>query len=83
LPPLSEERRAELVKLAKSISENYRIRIRGTREGANKHLQADKTDKIITEDAEARGRKKIQEITDRANKDIDALIEKKIKEINE
>ena len=83
LPPLSEERRDEMVKLAKSISENYRIRVRGARESANKQLQAGKAAKTLTEDMEARGKKKVQEITDKANKDIDALVAKKVVEINE
>jgi ribosome recycling factor len=83
LPPLSEERREEMIKMAKSIAETYRIRLRGTREGANKQLQAGKAAKTLTEDMEARGKKKVQEITDRINKEIDALVEKKIKEISE
>jgi ribosome recycling factor len=83
LPPLSQERRDEMCKLAKSISETYRIKIRGARESANKALIAAEGAKTITEDMLARGKKKVQEVTDRANKDIDALVEKKVKEINE
>lgn len=83
LPPLSQERRDEMSKLAKSISENYRIRVRAARESANKQLQAGKLAKTLTEDMEARGKKRVQEITDRANKDIDALVAKKVTEINE
>lgn len=83
LPPLSQERRDELVKLAKSLAEQYRIRIRTSREGANKQLQAAKAAKTITEDMESRGKKKVQEVTDGANKQIETLIEKKIAEINE
>jgi ribosome recycling factor len=83
LPPLSEERREEMSKLAKSICETYRIRIRAARESANKQLQSSKLAKSITEDMEARGKKKVQEITDKANKDIDALLAKKVVEINE
>ena len=83
LPPLSEERREELAKLAKSITDTYKIRIRGARESANKQLQSAKLSKAITEDMEARGKKKVQEITDKANKDIDGMIAKKVIEINE
>ena len=83
LPPLSEERRDEMVKLAKGISEQYRIKLRGARESANRQLQAGKTAKTLTEDMEARGKKKVQEITDRINKEIDGLVEKKTTEINE
>jgi ribosome recycling factor len=83
LPPLSEERREELIKVAKGIAETFKIRIRGARESANKQLQAGKVAKEITEDMETRGKKKVQEITDKANKDIDAAIAKKVIEINE
>ena len=83
LPPLSQERRDEMAKLAKSISETYRIRVRASRETANKQLQAGKLAKTLTEDMETRGKKKVQEITDRVNKEIDALVTKKVAEINE
>lgn len=83
LPPLSQERREELIKLAKSISEQYRIKVRGAREGANKQLQAGKAAKALTEDMEMRGKKKVQEATDRANREIDAMVAKKVVEINE
>lgn len=83
LPPLSEERREEMCKLAKSMCETYRIRIRAARESANKQLQSSKLAKAITEDMEARGKKKVQEITDKANKDVDTLLAKKVVEINE
>lgn len=83
LPPLSQERRDELGKLAKSMAEQYRIKVRGARESANKQLLAAKNAKAITEDVEARGKKKVQEVTDRVNKEIDGLVEKKITEINE
>lgn len=83
LPPLSEERRNELMKLAKQIAEQYRIKVRTARESANKALQAGKAAKTLTEDMESRGKKKVQEITDKTNKDIEMQIEKKVKEISE
>lgn len=83
LPPLSQERREELIKLAKSLAEQNRIKVRSARESANKQLQAAKQAKAITEDMEARGKKKVQEVTDRTNKEIEMLIEKKVAEINE
>lgn len=83
LPPLSQERRDELAKLVKSMSEKTRIQVRAARDDANKKLSAAKSAKTLTEDMEARGKKKVQEAIDKANKDIDALVEKKTKEINE
>ncbi len=83
LPPLSQERRDEMSKLAKSIAEIYRIKIRGARESANKQLQVGKQAKTLTEDMETRGKKKVQEVTEKANKDIEAAVEKKVREIAE
>ncbi len=83
LPALSEERRNELIKLVKSVTEKSRIQLRALRDDANKRVQAGKAAKTITEDMETRGKKKIQEVTDKTNKEIDALLEKKTKEINE
>lgn len=83
LPPLTQERRDELTKLVKQIVEKGRIQLRSLRDDANKKLQAAKAAKTVTEDMETRGKKKIQEITDKTNKDIDSLLDKKTKEINE
>lgn len=83
LPPLSQERRDEMAKLAKSISESYKIKIRTAREGANKSLIAAEGAKTITEDMLARGKKRVQEATDKANREIEAMVEKKVTEINE
>jgi len=83
LPPLSQDRRDELVKIAKQMCEQSKIRLRGLRDDANRKLSGLKTSKAITEDMEFKGKKKIQETTDKANKDIEALLAKKIVEINE
>ncbi len=83
LPPLSQDRREELIKVAKTMADQAKIRLRGLRDDANKKLAASKTAKTITEDMEFRGKKKVQEVIDKANKEIDAQVEKKIKEINE
>ncbi len=83
LPPLSQERRDELIKLVKQMIEKSKIQVRSLRDDANKKVQAGKAAKTITEDMESRGKKKIQEVTDRVNKEIDGLLEKKAKEINE
>ena len=83
LPPLTQERRDELTKLVKQMIEKSRIQLRSLRDDANKKVQAGKASKTITEDDEKRGKKKIQDVTDRVNKEIDTLLEKKTKEINE
>lgn len=83
LPALSAERRDELIKVAKQMCEQSKIRIRGLRDDANRKLSSLKTSKAITEDMEFKGKKKVQEATDKANKDIEALLAKKVAEINE
>ena len=83
LPPLSQERRNELIKIAKTMAENTKIRLRGLRDTANKSLSAAQSAKSITEDMEFKGKKKIQEATDRMNKEIEGALAKKVVEINE
>jgi ribosome recycling factor len=83
LPPLSQDRREELIKLAKQFCEQAKIRVRGSRDTANRQLASAKTSKAITEDMEFKGKKKIQEATDKVNKDIEMALSKKISEINE
>lgn len=77
LPPLTDERRKELIKLIKGIAEQSRIRIRALRDDANKKI------KDAPEDQRFKLKDKIQEVVDKTNKDIEALLEGKIKEINE
>lgn len=83
LPPLSQERRDELIKVAKQIAEQTKIRVRSLRDDANKKLAAAKSAKTITEDMEFKGKKKVQDAVDKANKEIEAVVAKKVTEINE
>ncbi len=78
LPPLTQERRDELVKLLKVTTEKTKIRLRSLRDDANK-----KAELSATEDMKFKTKKKIQELTDKANADMEALLAKKTKEINE
>ncbi len=83
LPALSDERRAELIKLSKSISETYRIKIRALRDDANKKIEQMEKEKQITEDVKFKSRKKVQEIIDKANAEVEMQLGKKMKEITE
>lgn len=83
LPPLTNERRQELIKVAKSIAEQTRIKIRTWRDEANKHIEAMFKDKKISEDQKFKTKKQIQEVVDKANVEIEKLFEAKIKEISE
>lgn len=83
LPELSEERREELVKHIKKVTEQYRIQIRHVREDANKAIEKMLDENTISEDDRFRGREEIQKIIDAGNTGIEEDCETKIKEIRE
>lgn len=79
LPLLTDDRRHELIKLAKALAEKERIKIRGFRDDVNKKIKAQEAD----EDIQFRMKENAQKATDAANAVIEALLESKIKEIND
>jgi ribosome recycling factor len=83
IPQLTEERRKELVKLAKKYTEDTRIAIRNIRRDANDQLKKMEKDKEITEDDLHGGQEEVQELTDEHVKMADELLEEKEKEIME
>ena len=83
LPPLSTERRAELIKFAKRETEDARIRIRASRDEANKAIQKAFDAKEISEDQKFKLKEQVQNVIDKANAEADALLEAKAKEIEE
>lgn len=82
-PPLTEERRKEIVKDVRKKAEDSKVAIRNQRREALDKLKALKKDNKITEDDESNGEKKIQNITDKFCKEIDDLATLKEKEIME
>lgn len=82
-PPLTEERRKEIVKEVKKVAEENKVAIRNTRRDALEKLKGLKKANTITEDDEANGEKKIQNLTDKYCKEIDTLAVAKEKEILE
>ena len=82
-PPLTEERRKEIVKDVKKMAEENKVAIRNTRRDALEKLKALKKGNSITEDDEANGEKKIQNLTDKFCKEVDELANAKEKEIME
>ncbi len=82
-PPLTEERRKEIVKDVKKTAEDSKVAIRNLRRDALDKLKALKKDNKITEDDESNGEKKIQNLTDKFCKEIDSLASDKEKEIME
>lgn len=83
LPPLSQERREELIKAVKKETEETRIKIRSLRDEINKKIVHQLEIKEINEDDKFRLKEKVQKLVDEKNKDIDNLLENKIKEIQE
>lgn len=82
-PPLTEERRKEMVKLARRLGEDAKIAIRNVRREANETLKKLEKEKEITEDDLKRGEKDIQDLTDSFVQKVDNTIDKKEKEVME
>ncbi len=77
LPPLTEERRKDMIKIVRQEAENARIAVRNIRRDANHHLKDLVKEKMASEDDERRGEEQVQKLTDQHIKDIDVLLEKK------
>ncbi len=80
-PPLTEERRKEMVKLVKGEGEDAKIAIRNVRRDANEHLKKLLKDKAVSEDDERRAQDEVQKLTDKFVAEIDKLMAEKEKEI--
>ncbi|MCF8104007.1 MAG: ribosome recycling factor [Desulfohalobiaceae bacterium] len=83
IPPLTEERRKELVKIAKKNTEDAKIVIRNARREANDTLKKMKNAKDITEDDLHKGQERTQELTDSFVAKAEDLLAEKEKEIME
>lgn len=83
LPPLTEERRKELVKMVKKIAEEGKISIRNTRRDNIELLKKKEKNKEISSDDLKKFQDKIQKLTDKYITDIDKLLSTKEKEIME
>ena len=81
IPPLSEERRRQLVQQARQTGEQTKVGIRNIRRDANKHLEKQQKDKIITEDDLEKGKKQVDDITKKYTEKVDELIKQKSDEI--
>jgi ribosome recycling factor len=82
-PPLSEERRKELVKLVRQMTEESRVAVRNIRRDANEHIKAMEKNEHLSEDESKRAQDEVQKITDKYIKQIDQLLELKEKEVME
>jgi ribosome recycling factor len=83
IPPLTEERRKEFVKVAKNAAEQARVAVRNIRRDANDELKKSQKAGDISEDDEKRLEEAIQKLTDSSVEKINSLLEEKEKEILE
>jgi len=83
IPPLTEERRRELVKVARKMAEESKVAVRNIRREANDLLKDLKQEKEITEDDLFRSQEKVQEETDEFISQVDSVCAAKEKEILE
>lgn len=81
IPPLSEERRKELIKVAGKYTEQNKVALRNIRRDALDNIKKLKKDNLISEDEEKRFENEIQKLTDDAVKKVDELMANKEKDI--
>ena len=83
MPPLTEERRKELVKVVRELAENSRVAVRNIRRDGNSELKTLAKDKDISEDEEHKGQDLVQQVTNQATDEIESLLLTKEKELME
>ena len=83
IPDLSKERRVELAKVVKKMTEDGRISVRNVRHAAVEHIKKIEKDKVITEDEKFTGQDAIQKLTDKYIAKVEELLAAKDKEITE
>ncbi|MCG6897820.1 MAG: ribosome recycling factor [Thiocapsa sp.] len=77
MPALTEERRRDLIKVARNEAELARVAVRNIRRDANHELKELVKEKLISEDAERRGQDLVQKLTDQYIKDVDSVLAEK------
>ncbi len=81
MPPMTEERRKELTKVARGEGENARVAVRNLRRDANDQVKRLVKDKLVSEDDERRAQDDIQKLTDRMIAEIDKIVASKEQDI--
>lgn len=81
LPPLTEERRKDLIRIVRNEAEQARVAIRNVRRDANQELKEMAREKMISEDDERRGGDLVQKVTDQYVKEVDKVLEEKEKDL--
>jgi ribosome recycling factor len=83
IPPLSEERRKQLVKVVKDLGEQANVSIRNVRRDGNKAADTGFADRTLTEDQVSGAKEQVQELTKRFEAKVKELVEKKSAELME
>ncbi|MES9833776.1 MAG: ribosome recycling factor [Candidatus Thiodiazotropha sp. LLP2] len=83
MPPLTEERRKDLIRVVRHEAENAKVAVRNIRRDANHDLKDLVKEKMISEDDEHRGQELIQNLTDKHIKKVDEFLEEKEKDLME
>jgi ribosome recycling factor len=83
MPPLTEERRKDLVKVVRELAENARIAIRNIRRDGNNDLKMLIKDKDISEDEERKGQELVQQATNQSTDLVESLLQQKEKDLME
>ena len=83
MPSLTEERRKEIIKVARQEAEAARVAVRAVRRDANTELKALLKDRKVTEDEERRAQDEVQKLTDKNITDIDKILAAKEAELME
>lgn len=81
LPPLTEDRRRDLVRILRQEAEDARIAVRNIRRDANQTLKDLSAEKALSEDEVRHGEQRIQELTDKHIDRIDSLLEAKERDV--
>lgn len=83
VPPLSEERRKDLVKIVKKIAEEGKVSIRTIRKDGKEQIKKLEKDKKISEDDRFKTEEELQKLTDQYSQEIDKILAEKEKELQE
>jgi ribosome recycling factor len=82
-PPLTEERRKELIKVVRDRAEHGRVSVRSVRRHAKEQIERDMKNGDVSEDDEKRGEKELQKLTDKFVGEIDEMLKRKEAELME
>ena len=83
LPPLTEERRRDLIKVVRAEAEKGRVSVRNIRRDANSDIKSLEKEKEVGEDEARKGEEQIQQLTNKYIKEMDELLVEKEKELME